>query len=121
MRASAIPSNVLEEMIEFKPTCVFLNVGGNDISSNADTDEIAGDILRIVNILKETGVQHVFFIEIKERGRFRGDLTTEIFTRKRNSINRKIQRKLGRDFFTLKKSGFVRTITTIWCTFQIAG
>ena len=80
---------------------VFLNLGGNDINSTTNPDEVFHDIMYVVNELYRYGVKRVFVASILARGKFPiwTGLSIKTFTVMRRSINK----KLGADFIEVGK------------------
>ena len=84
------------------PTQVFLHVGGNSIDTKTAEGTVVDGILSMRDELLEAGVQRVFIGEILPRGdvsRSRDpELTVAAYDEKRKTINRALQRRLGRWF-----------------------
>lgn len=78
-----------EEVLRFQPDYVILTIGGNDIKSRSNPNEIARYIREIISSLYQNGVKKVFFTEICDRGIFKKDphLTRKIFNKQRRILN----------------------------------
>jgi len=84
---------------------VFLNVGGNDITSRCCTDTIFRDIVNIAEVLYANGVEKVFIASIVQRGKFKPwtGLDSDQFRMIRRSINKKLKSKYGECFVEVDK------------------
>ncbi len=79
------------------PDTAFVCIGGNDFCSSSNPLAIFRDISSAVEKFKSAGVQTVFVARILGRTRFPKDrnMTTELFDRKRRTVNRKLQKRYG--------------------------
>ncbi len=71
----------LDLMLQFRPEAVFINLGANDIESGSSPAEIFHHITTVVDVLRENGVETVYYQELGKRGKFRGNLQPEHFER----------------------------------------
>ena len=89
-----------KEMKESKPTEVLLHLGGNAIKTTTATSTIVDGIIELREELLREGVRRVFVGEILPRGdvtRSRDPfLTVQGYDDRRTTINRSLQRRLGR-------------------------
>ena len=78
-------------MLELRPDVAFINVSGNDITSQTTPREIFDRVVLIVNDLQAAGTSTIFVAEIMTRGDFSKSpdqhLDKATFDRKRQEIN----------------------------------
>ena len=78
-------------MLELRPNVAFINVSGNDITSQTTPIEIFDRVVLIVNDLQAAGTSTIFVAEIMTRGDFSKSpdqhLDKVTFDRKRQKIN----------------------------------
>ena len=78
-------------MLELRPDVAFINVSGNDITSQTTPREIFDRVVSIVNDLQAAGTSTIFVAEIMTRGDFSKSpdqhLDKATFDRKRQKIN----------------------------------
>ena len=86
------------DLLAYKPTHVFIHVGGNDISSTSETDDIFLPIKTLVQELWRRNVV-VMVGEVMPRLSYRDPaLTFDIYERKRKSLNDKLRRFLKKNY-----------------------
>lgn len=93
MRANNIPRRTIDEIKKFKPTLVFILVGGNDIDDQSIPNEISNNICNFVDELKTSGVQFIYVLEILPRGKFKYSkaLTIDRYNAQMQKINKKLR------------------------------
>ncbi|XP_053383449.1 uncharacterized protein LOC128549814 [Mercenaria mercenaria] len=84
---------------------VFVNLGGNDINSSCNPQQIFENIVTIVKQLKNAGVEHVFVASIVERGSFLSwtGCNSNMFNKVRRSINCKLSVKFKEHYVDVGK------------------
>ena len=98
MRADEVDNQSWLDLLEYKPTHVFIHVGGNDISSTSETDDIFLPIKALVQELWRRNVV-VMVGEVMPRLSYRDPaLTFDIYERKRKSLNDKLRRFLKKNY-----------------------
>lgn len=97
MRSDRIPQDILQELIDYRPDIVFIHLGGNDISTTSNPQDIFDRLAALVDQLKFCGAKHVLVAEVITRGQFRKSpgLTKLDFDVQRLKINRLLRKKLG--------------------------
>lgn len=55
MRADNVPSDIFEQLLNFKPHYVFLQLGGNDIQIGKDAQKITDDSETLTSRLLNSG------------------------------------------------------------------
>lgn len=99
MKVTSISVPKYTQLLQLNPDYVFIQLGGNDISSTTIPREIFEKIIGCVDHLYLNGVKRVYVGEILRRGAFRDShLTTAQFNRIRRTINKLLKKKLGSDF-----------------------
>ena len=98
MRADEVDNQSWKDMLAYKPTHVFIHVGGNDISSTSETDDIFLPIKTLVQELWRRNVV-VMVGEVMPRLSYREEaLTYEVYEQKRKSLNDKLRRFMRKNF-----------------------
>lgn len=59
-----------ERLKTLRPDAVFINVGGNDLTTTSNPREVYGRIMCLVDELQQAGVKVVYVAEIMTRGEF---------------------------------------------------
>ncbi|XP_069121492.1 uncharacterized protein [Argopecten irradians] len=97
MRLDSIPSHLLQDLIEYRPDVVVVQLGGNDISATSSPNEIFQRLQTLQTDLLRAGIQKIYFAEILRRGNFTKSpgLTQTSFNKQWNKINRLTQTKLN--------------------------
>lgn len=70
MKASRVPENLLNSLLEWKPDIVFIQVGSNDISRYESLCEVVSDINDFVKRVKASGVNKVYVWDFEARDFF---------------------------------------------------
>lgn len=90
---------------EEKPDVVFINVGGNDLTTKSNPREIYDRILSLVDELKQAGVKVVYVAGIMARGDFSKspdpDMNQQSFDLQRRKINTLLAKELRDRFVKL--------------------
>lgn len=80
-----------DRMTELRPDVAFINVSGNDVTSDTEPREFYDRVVAIVNGLRDAGATTIFVAEIMTRGDFSKSpdpkLDKATFDRKRQKIN----------------------------------
>ena len=77
----------------------FVNIGGNDITTTSEPEEIFKRIVKLVDELyRQRRVKMVYVAEIQTRGDFRGGLTKQEFDDQRRVINDLLQNRYHQYF-----------------------
>lgn len=80
-----------ESLKELQPDVVFMNVGGNDLTTTSDPNNVYEQIMALVDDLKGVGVKDVYVAEIMPRGDFSMNpdpkMNQTSFERQRRKIN----------------------------------
>jgi len=112
MRADAVPTELLERGLAFRPNYVFLHLGGDDIAFSTNASDVAGCIIKLVTQFEAVGAR-VVVGGLTTRRRFRDPrLTEEYFKRVTFAINRRLRGCLG-----AKHVDFLKGLTfpRCWC------
>ena len=64
-------SETFEDVKLFHPDAVFINLGGNSITTKTKPSKLAENRMDIVKELNKIGVQKVYVAKITERGKFK--------------------------------------------------
>ena len=105
MRADEVDNQSWKDMLAYKPTHVFIHVGGNDISSTSETDYIFLPIKTLVQELWRRNVV-VMVGEVMPRLSYRDEaLTYEVYEQKRKSLNDKLRRFMRKNFRMIYTQG----------------
>lgn len=87
LRCDSLTEEMWRRIMTYKPDCLFLHVGGNDITTTTSPRDVVRKIINIYGILKDSGVKSVFVAEVLTRGDFSRspdkDLTKVIFDKKK--------------------------------------
>ena len=98
MRADEVNNQSWKDMLKYKPAHVFIHVGGNDITSTSETDDI---FLPIKALVQELWLRNVVVIvgDVMPRLDFRDKaLTHDVYEQKRKSLNDKLRRFMRKNF-----------------------
>ncbi|KAK3106075.1 hypothetical protein FSP39_013365 [Pinctada imbricata] len=109
MKTDNIPEEIWEEIADFKPNCIFMHIGGNDISATVNPRDVAKRILDIRDSLIEKGVKTVFVGEIVRRRpsqKYTPGLTAQEFDRLRKIVNSALKKRLGKNLIRFKDISF---------------
>ena len=98
--------NYSDEFIKLKsfyPDAVFINLGGNSITTETKPNKLAGKLRDLVTELKENGVKRVYVAEITTRGKFRPvNLMKKCFDDQRTKMNKTLRKMYGVDFIVFR-------------------
>lgn len=101
-RIDETAKNNYDDLKELKPDVVFINVGGNDLSTKSDPREVYERIMALVHEMRQVGVNVVYVAEIMTRGDFSKCPDTEMnktsFDRQRRKINTLLAKELKERF-----------------------
>lgn len=94
-----------EQMLNYQPDVVFINLAGNEVNSGTSVELVVHRLNLIIEQLRSSGVQKIFVASIVERGSFWAStgMTRPKFNRIRRAINRKLRELLGSDFIDMGK------------------
>ena len=91
-----------DRLKSLRPDVVFINVGGNDLTTTSNPREVYDRILGLVDELKQVGVKVVYVAEILTRGDFRKcpdpKMNKESFDLQRKKINTLLAKQLKERF-----------------------
>lgn len=112
LRCDSLSEEMWRRILTYKPDCLFLHVGGNDITTTTSPNDVVRKIMDIYCNLKDSGVKSVFVAEVLTRGDFSRspdkDLTKVIFDKKRKKINTLLKSQLGHQFVVFKDIKYPR-------------
>lgn len=110
IRIQVFPRPVFSSIVSFKPDCVFVHMGGNDITTSTTPRDVSDRLLKFRERLLDCGVKRVYMAEILPRGDFSRSpdqhLDKAIFDRKRKKINNFLKSALGQYFVSFKDIKF---------------
>lgn len=110
LRSYSLSKEMWSNIVTFNPDCVFLHVGGNDITTTTRPKDVVGRIIAICENLKGSGVKSVFVAEVLTRGNFQRSpdrhLNKLIFDKKRKKINSLLKSTFGHHFVVFKDISF---------------
>lgn len=110
LRTYSLSEEMWSNIITYNPDCVFLHVGGNDITTSTRPKDVVGRIIAICERLKDSGVKSVFVAEVLTRGNFQRSpdrhLNKLIFDKKRKKINSLLKTSFGHHFVAFKDISF---------------
>lgn len=100
MKTDNIPTEFFTSIKRIQPDCVFVRLGGNDITSDSYPKDIATRLLHVClyDDLLKSGVKYVFVGEIIPRRhsqRHCPGLTHAEFDTQRNRVNCYLKKKIG--------------------------
>ena len=100
MTAKEVSTELLDDLKEFEPDVVFVQLGANDIQDQSTCKDICESIHQVFSELKKTSAKFIYIAEICERGSFikSPGLTHDVYKKQRNSINRTLKKVHG-DYF----------------------
>lgn len=106
-------SKVFKEVKLFRPDAVFINLGGNSISTDTKSNELSEKLCELVEELKENGVKKVYVAEITTRGKFKPtNLDKKCFDGQQTKINKILRKKYGDDFIVFGDIKYHRDYST---------
>ena len=95
---------MFRKLKELKPDAVFLNVGGNDLTTSSEPRQVVDRILGLTAELQQAGVGLVYMTEILTRGDFSKcpdqEMNRTCFDRQRKKINSLLRGELKGKFIT---------------------
>ena len=106
-------SETIEDVKLFHPDAVFINLGGNNITTKTKPSKFAENLMDIVKELNKIGVQKVYVAEITKRGKFKPEkLDKQCFDGQRTKINKLLRKKYGNDFIVFQDINYHRDYDT---------
>lgn len=110
MKASSVPEDILNDVFNFQPDIVFIQLGGNDISKSKTPSDLVGDLIKLVDNFKSAGVKQVYIGEILERGDFTKSPGVDItfFNSVRKFVNRRLVKIYGKHVINFLQVRFPR-------------
>lgn len=109
MKTDNIPTEFLTSIKRIQPDCVFVHLGGNDITSDSYPKDIATRLLCLYDDLLKSSVKYVFVAEIIPRRpsqRHCPGLTHAEFETQRKRVNCYLKKKIGQRLVRFKQITF---------------
>ena len=103
LRTDRMVNSLWKRCLRREPDVCIINIGGNDITTTSEPEDIYQRIVKLVDQLyRRRHVKSVYVAEIQTRGNFRDGLKKDEFDRQRLIINELLKERYGRCFVEFK-------------------